>query len=387
MKDAATAGSRRKIVAGCALVLLAACVCAVSRSAGRAELLTAATNTPAQAVAQVPDVVFTSVDAQRIYRQLNLHAERREAAFERQVEALRRKAAHGHELHEQAVSADVAKGEKRVLALDKRKLPQVFDSQDRDVQLAAAAKHASQHEERLEARIGNYQKLEAKAHGEHEALLRANEKGSSMSEARMKTANEQQAGQSVMQPAQQMQDEKEAASYAVAREQAFEANVVKYRQAEHMQSAAHTAQLVADEKAHALETHRLVEDALEPVVAAASKTRGKKVAVQRMVEARPLGIYAAQETLHAAQKNQVVRQMDFKNKVKEESEKALESSLARKHAALNALQKMHAKVDARKAKEAASKLAWTKKREERKAVQKMLASTQNMQWPSAPAAR
>jgi len=351
-----TAG--RKVFAGCTLVLLAACVCAVFTSSSGRTVMLAKTRLP---TAEAPaETVFTSVDAQRIDKQLSEHAEGREAAFERQVETLRRAAARDHEVHEQAVRKDMAKDAQRVLVLDSRTLPAVFDSKDGRAQLAAATTQAAQHEHMLQIRISKYQRLGAMAHSEHEALLKANEKSSWTSEAQMKGEVAKKMDQADAGPAQQVMDEKEAASYAAAHEQQFETSVVKYRKAEAVLSAAHKAQLAADQKARAPEIHKLVEDALAPALAAeASNTRGggnitlkplaavdmKEIATRHMRQTHTkLGINAEHMKLDAAQKHQVERQLDFKKEVKEESEKAERSSFVRNKAAIDALHKMHAQV-------------------------------------------
>ena len=307
------------------------------------------------------ETVFTSVDAQRIDKQLSEHAEGREAAFERQVETLRRTAARDHEVHEQAVRKDMAKDAQQVLVLDSRTLPAVFDSKDGRAQLAAATTQAAQHEHMLQIRISKYQRLGAMAHSEHEALLKANEESSWTSEAQMKGEVAANIDQADAGPAQQVLDEKEAASYAAAHEQQFETSVDKYRKAEAVLSAAHKAQLAAYQKARAPEIHKLVEDALAPALAAeASNTRqvgnitlkplAKQIATRTIAtrhkgqtHARK-GINAKHTKLDAAQKHQVERQLDFKKKVKEESEKGERSSFVRNKAAIDALHKMHAQV-------------------------------------------
>jgi len=76
------------------------------------------------------------------------------------------------------------------------------------------------------------------------------------------------------------------------------------------------------------------------------------------------------------------RQLDFKNKVKEEAQKSAERSEEMKDAARTALKRIHSEVQAREVQEAAKERQWKLKRMDRKAVKKLLDLTENSEWPS-----
>jgi hypothetical protein len=206
----------------------------------------------------------------------------------------------------------------------------------------------------------------------------------------------------VLKPDQLIHQQEDAARYADVREKAFEENVARYRQAARKSVKSYEVAVAADEKEHAPEMHQLVEHAMEHAVANSdggsdsSVTFGGSVvaaepSVQKSSKHMPVaetrasgvGTGGAQSALDAVQKREIKRQLDFKTRVKEESKKAASERLQRKQAARDALEKMHSEVHARKAKEEASRAAWKKKREERQAVQKVLAAIgNNNEWPS-----
>ena len=95
-----------------------------------------------------------------------------------------------------------------------------------------------------------------------------------------------------------------------------------------------------------------------------------------------LGVAGEEKALKAEEQREIARQKEFKNRVKEESQKAASEQRLRQKAALDALHEMHVQAAARHAQEEAKRAAWKKKREERQAVQKVLASMGNDEWPS-----
>jgi len=394
--------SGRTAGAGALLLVLVAAVCAVLRAGGGGGGGAATGMLQAAAPDAAPDAVFTSQDSAKIFRGLSHYEAGREAAFERKIEALRRQSAHEHAVHEQALAANEAQGEKRVRTLDARRLPAVFDARDAAAQMRAAAKEAAAHEQKLQARISQYEQQDSAAHRTLETHLEADSAKSRAREAKIAAHAEQQAAESVLKPALQVREQEDAVKYADAREQSFEASVSKYRKAARHSVEKYKATVQADEKAHAPEMHTLVQHALAHGVAASGgQNRDTESRAQRSPKAAApekstshaagvvggtrdamLGVAGEEKALKAEEQREIARQKEFKNRVKEESQKAASEQRLRQKAALDALHEMHVQAAARHAQEEAKRAAWKKKREERQAVQKVLASMGNDEWPS-----
>jgi len=210
----------------------------------------------------------------------------------------------------------------------------------------------------------------AREHDLHEHALSANEMHGekkvkalserfAQSETREQSQAEDQADKIVVKPLQQLKDEAEAENYAMAREKEFETSVAKYREAEKLSKKAFQANLAEERSAYAPERRVLVQHALARMAAEDVIKHGSIPAV-----------------------TEAERQLDFKNKVKEEAQKSAERSEVMKDAARTALKRIHSEVQAREVQEAAKERQWKLKRMDRKAVKKLLDLTENSEWPS-----
>jgi len=372
---------RRVATAGAAALALVAAVATCMGHDSRDGLLEEA------ATVAGASLVFTSVDARRVYKSEIQHAEGREAAFEAHVEALRRLAAQRHEQHERALSREDDKNEERVIKLDGRKLPRVFVSRDGAAAVALAGARAAHREQKLQARIDEWKELEDKEHTLHEQQVKGLKNGGASRKQELQAQAQQNLEQSVPKPAERIQRETDAFKYAAAKERQFEAEVKHYRKAEHEQLKTLETHPVAGNKAR----HAAVSERAERVTAGASSgfektgdaAKGVGALDRALRRDASLGIAAVQKTLdEQARRHEVERQTDFKKRVAEESRKAREMDKQRKAAAVAALEKLHAQAKARKEKEAAKRMAWEKKKQEREAVAKMLATTRDREWPS-----
>jgi hypothetical protein len=289
----------------------------------------------------------------------------------------------------------------------------VFDSRDGEAQLTAAAKQAAAHEQNLQARISRYEQLDSAAHRKLETHLHADNAKSLAREANIAAHAEKQAAASVLKPMQQVQEQEDAVKYADAREHSFEARVSKYREASRHSVEKYEAAVAADEKAHAPRMHKLVQHALahgetasgvenreekssstarrsSKVAAAESKETEEEVRRLKMLEKNAVGagtrdpmlggVSGEQKAFKAEEQREVARQLDFKKRVEEESQKAAAEDRLRRKAAQDALHKMQVEAAARYAREEVKRADWKKKREERKAVQKVLASIRPAEW-------
>lgn len=322
-----------------------------------------------------------------MYKSEIKHAEDREAAFEAHVESLRRLAAARHEQHEQALSKEEAKNEERVVKLDGRKLPRVFVSQDGAAAVARAGARAAHREQKLQASIDHWKKLEGKEHTLHEELIKGLDNGGASREQELQAQAQQNLEHSVPKPAERIQRETEAYKYAAAKERQFEAEVKHYRKDEHERLETLQTHPVAGKKARPAAVSARAEHVIARASSGAEKTsraaKGSAALDRALRRDASRGIAAVQKTLdEQARRHEVERQTDFKKRVAEESEKAREMDRERKEAALTALQTLHAQAKARKEKEAAKRMAWEKKKQEREAVAKMLATTRDREWPS-----
>jgi hypothetical protein len=350
-------------------------------------------------------------DSRKIFSSMSHYEAGREAAFERKIEALRRESAREHDMHEHALAADEVQGEKRVKALDARRLPAVFDSRDGEAQQTAAAKQAAAHEHNLQARISRYEQLDSAAHRKLETHLHAENAKSLAREANIAAHAEKQAAASVLKPTEQVQEQEDAVKYADAREHSFEASVSKYRKASRHSVEKYEAAVAADEKAHAPQMHTLVQHALAhgeeasrgenrdekssstarlSSKVAAAESKETEVRRLKMLEKNAVGagtrdpmlggVSGEQKAFKAEEQREVARQLDFKKRVEEESQKAAAEHRLRQKAAHDALHKMQMEAAARYASEKVKRAEWKKKREERQAVQKVLASIRPAEW-------
>ena len=327
-------------VAGCAVALLALVVwTAAPRNAPRGLL--------EKAAASAGDLVFTSVDAKRVYQREIEHAAGREAAFEAKVEALRSLAAKRHDQHEHLLAADEAKDEETVRTLDSRELPHIFASTDGAAALESARKHAAERESKLQANIAQWKKLEDSEHALHEEQIKRTRLDSSAKEVLAQA--QQNVARSVLTSAERLRRETEAAKYAAAKEQEFEEKVAGYRKAEQLKIEAQGEGVKSNQGPKdvlsAQDSH--AADALT-TVGASSRGAGKKgsASLDRALRRDAhLGIAAVEKTLdEQAREKEIERQSDFKKRVKEEARKARETDKQRKKAAASALEKLHAQV-------------------------------------------
>ena len=329
---------RRSAAAGSAVALLALVVWTAAPSDGPRGLLQ-------HASASAGDLVFTSVDAKRVYQREIEHAAGREAAFEAKVEALRSLAAKRHDQHEHILAADEAKDEERVRTLDSRELPHIFASTDGAAALESARKHAAERESKLQANIAQWKKLEDSEHALHEEQIKQTRGDGSAKEVLAQA--QQNVDRSVLTSAERLRRETEAAKYAAAKEQEFEEKVAGYRKAEQLKKEEEGVKSNhGPQDAHSGHNSHAA-DALT-TVGASSRGAGKKgsASLDRALRRDAhLGIAAVEKTLdEQARKKEMERQSDFKKRVQAEARKARETDEQRKKAAASALEKLHAQV-------------------------------------------